>query len=93
EVLGIPSVGAEDSFFTLGGDSILSMRLVARARAAGLRLTPREVFELTSVRALAALASGREPDPAAGPAASALPDSGPAPLTPIMRWIAERPGP
>ncbi|MDF9808651.1 non-ribosomal peptide synthase protein (TIGR01720 family) [Streptomyces sp. HB372] len=93
EVLALPSVGAEDNFFTLGGDSILSMQLVARARAAGLRLTPREVFEQTSVRALAALVSGRAPDPAAGPRAPALPDTGPAPLTPIMRWIAERPGP
>ncbi|MEV6475088.1 amino acid adenylation domain-containing protein [Streptomyces sp. NPDC051657] len=93
EVLGLSSVGVEDSFFTLGGDSILSMQLVARARAAGLRLTPREVFEQTSVRALAALVSGREPDPAPGPRAPALPDAGPAPLTPIMRWIAERPGP
>ncbi len=90
EALALPSVGAEDSFFTLGGDSILSMQLVARARAAGLRLTPREVFEQTSVRALAALVSGRAPDPAAGPRP---PATGPAPLTPIMRWIAERPGP
>ncbi|MEV7463440.1 amino acid adenylation domain-containing protein [Streptomyces rubiginosohelvolus] len=93
EVLALPSVGAEDSFFTLGGDSILSMQLVARARAAGLRLTPREVFEQTSVRALAALVSGRSPDPQARPSAPALPEAGPAPLTPIMRWIAERPGP
>ncbi|MDJ1640423.1 non-ribosomal peptide synthetase [Streptomyces pakalii] len=93
EVLALPSVGAEDSFFTLGGDSILSMQLVARARAAGLRLTPREVFEQTSVRALAALVSGRSPDPQAVSSAPALPDTGPAPLTPIMRWIAERPGP
>ncbi|MET8607296.1 amino acid adenylation domain-containing protein [Streptomyces rubiginosohelvolus] len=93
EVLALPSVGAEDSFFTLGGDSILSMQLVARARAAGLRLTPREVFEQTSVRALAGLVSGRSPDPGAGSSAPALPDTGPAPLTPIMRWIAERPGP
>ncbi|MFK0132134.1 amino acid adenylation domain-containing protein [Streptomyces rubiginosohelvolus] len=93
EVLALPSVGAEDSFFTLGGDSILSMQLVARARAAGLRLTPREVFEQTSVRALAGLVSGRSPDPQARPSAPALPEAGPAPLTPIMRWIAERPGP
>ncbi|MFE9458281.1 amino acid adenylation domain-containing protein [Streptomyces californicus] len=91
EVLALPSVGAEDNFFTLGGDSILSLQLVARARAAGLRLTPREIFEQTSVRALATLVAGREPDP--GAARPALPDTGPAPLTPIMRWIAERPGP
>ncbi|WP_098026280.1 non-ribosomal peptide synthetase [Streptomyces sp. st115] len=94
EVLALPSVGAEDNFFALGGDSILSMQLVARARAAGLRLTPREVFEQTSVRALAALVSDRAPDPAAGRLpVPALPGTGPVPLTPIMRWIAERPGP
>ncbi|WP_369165426.1 amino acid adenylation domain-containing protein [Streptomyces sp. AFD10] len=91
EVLALPSVGAEDNFFTLGGDSILSLQLVARARAAGLRLTPREIFEQTSVRALAALVADREPEPAAE--RPALPDTGPAPLTPIMRWIAERTGP
>ncbi len=61
EVLALSSVGAEDNFFTLGGDSILSLQLVARARAAGLRLTPREIFEQTSVRALAALVADREP--------------------------------
>ncbi|MFJ5044429.1 amino acid adenylation domain-containing protein [Streptomyces sp. NPDC088719] len=93
EVLALPSVGAQDSFFALGGDSILSMQLVARARAAGLRITPREVFEQPSVRALAALVSGREPDPAPGLRAPVLPESGPVPLTPIMRWMAERPGP
>ncbi|MEW2067868.1 amino acid adenylation domain-containing protein [Streptomyces sp. NPDC007346] len=93
DLLALPSVGAEDSFFTLGGDSILSMQLVARARAAGLRLTPREVFEARSVRALAALAAEREPATAARTQAPAVPATGPAPLTPIMRWLAERPGP
>ncbi|MGH3190637.1 MAG: amino acid adenylation domain-containing protein, partial [Streptosporangiaceae bacterium] len=33
EVLGVHRVGAEDSFFDLGGDSLLAMRLIARARA------------------------------------------------------------
>ena len=36
--------GAEDRFFDLGGDSIMSMQLVARARAAGLVFSPRDVF-------------------------------------------------
>ena len=36
QVLGLERVGIDDSFFDLGGDSILSMQVVARARAAGL---------------------------------------------------------
>ena len=35
QVLGLDRVGVEESFFALGGDSILSMQVVARARAAG----------------------------------------------------------
>src|SRR5439155_17880317 len=44
EVLGARQVGVEDNFFELGGDSILSIQVVARARQAGLRLTPRDLF-------------------------------------------------
>ncbi|WP_455754243.1 amino acid adenylation domain-containing protein [Streptomyces erythrochromogenes] len=45
EVLGVERVGADDDFFALGGDSIVSIRLVARARKEGLLLSPRDVFE------------------------------------------------
>ncbi len=93
EVLALPSVGAEDSFFTLGGDSILSMQLVARARAAGLRLTPREVFEQTSVRALAALVSGRSSDPGAGPSAPPFRTPEPRPSRPSCAGSPNGPGP
>ena len=47
EVLGVEPpqvVGVDDSFFELGGDSILSMQVAARARAAGLTCRPRDVF-------------------------------------------------
>ena len=39
QVLGLERVGIDDSFFDLGGDSILSMQVVARARAAGCELS------------------------------------------------------
>src|SRR6185312_15475346 len=44
QVLGLERVGVDESFFDLGGDSILSMQVVARARAAGLVCRPRDVF-------------------------------------------------
>ena len=44
EVLNLAAVGADEDFFTLGGDSIIAIQLVNRARRAGLRITPRDVF-------------------------------------------------
>ncbi|MBF8739592.1 non-ribosomal peptide synthetase [Pseudomonas guariconensis] len=55
-VLNLPQVGAEDNFFELGGDSIVSVQVVARAREAGLALTPRDLFEQQSIRRLAKVA-------------------------------------
>ena len=52
EVLGVGRVGIDDSFFALGGDSIMSIQLVSRARKAGLEITPRAVFQHQTVAAL-----------------------------------------
>ena len=89
EVLGLERAGAEDSFFDLGGDSIMSMQLVTRARHAGLALSPRDVF---IHKTPAGLAAGAEPET---PQADAEVDDvgvGDVPLTPIMRWLEERGG-
>jgi amino acid adenylation domain-containing protein/non-ribosomal peptide synthase protein (TIGR01720 family) len=56
EVLRVEQVGVEDNFFELGGDSILSIQVVARARAAGVQVTPRQMFEQQTVRGLAGVA-------------------------------------
>ena len=84
EVLQVDRVGVQDNFFDLGGDSILSLRVVARAAEAGLQVTPRQVFDRPTVAALAevAVALGSEDDAAAV--------EGPAPLTPIQRSYFER---
>jgi pristinamycin I synthase-2 len=83
-------VSVDDGFFDLGGDSITSIHLVSRAIAAGLRLTPRDVFELRTVAALAAAAAER-PTPA--PAPEAEPAVGELPFTPAMHRLFERGGP
>ncbi|GIM89169.1 hypothetical protein Ato02nite_009620 [Paractinoplanes toevensis] len=86
EVLGLPAVGVEDSFFTLGGDSIVSLQLVARARAAGLRITPRQIFELRTVAALASAAAPVTETRAVAPVGAALGD---VPLTPALAWLRD----
>jgi nonribosomal peptide synthetase CepB len=55
EVLGLDRVGADDSFFELGGDSITSMQLSARARRKGLDLTSWQVFDEKTPERLAVL--------------------------------------
>ncbi|TDH51138.1 amino acid adenylation domain-containing protein [Mycobacterium eburneum] len=54
DLLGVADVGRFDDFFALGGDSISSVQLAARARDAGLAVTPRMVFEHPTVQQLAA---------------------------------------
>ncbi|HYH80303.1 MAG TPA: amino acid adenylation domain-containing protein [Longimicrobium sp.] len=85
EVLGRGEVGVHDSFFELGGDSILSIRVIARAAQEGVRITPRQVFELHTIAELAAVAGG-----APAPVAEQGPVTGTAPLTPIQHWFFEQ---
>ncbi|MEU5692040.1 amino acid adenylation domain-containing protein [Actinosynnema sp. NPDC020468] len=88
EVLGRDGVSLDDSFFALGGDSIVSIRLVSRARELGLRVTPRDVFEHRTPAALAVVADARAD--AAEPVRMAA--VGDVPLTPIMRDVLRRDG-
>ncbi|MGH3912437.1 MAG: phosphopantetheine-binding protein, partial [Pseudonocardiaceae bacterium] len=57
EVLGVPATGINDDFYALGGDSIVSIQLVIRARQVGLVITPRQVFTHRTVAELAPLAT------------------------------------
>ena len=62
QVLGLERVGVDDSFFELGGDSILSMQVVARARAAGVMCRPRDIFVEQTVARLARVAGVADGD-------------------------------
>ncbi|KUI06069.1 non-ribosomal peptide synthetase [Mycobacterium sp. IS-3022] len=88
QVLGLERVGVDDSFFELGGDSILSMQVVARARAAGVLCRPRDIFVEQTVARLARVAEIT--DGAAGPVDEGV---GPVVATPIMRWLQAIDGP
>ncbi|MEU7575985.1 amino acid adenylation domain-containing protein [Streptomyces sp. NPDC041068] len=87
EALGVERVGADDSFFALGGDSILSMMLVSAARRAGLAITARQVFEHRTPAALALVAV-----PSDTAAVSGDPGTGEVPLTPVMHELIARVG-
>ncbi|KAF1033216.1 MAG: Linear gramicidin synthase subunit D [Pseudomonas sp.] len=60
DVLGVGQVGLDDNFFELGGDSIISIQVVSRARQAGIRLSPRDLFQYQSIRSLALVATVEE---------------------------------
>lgn len=72
----------DDSFFDLGGDSISSMQVVARARAAGLLLRPRDIFVEQTVSRLAQVAVFAD-----GEATVVDAGTGPVVATPIIRWL------
>ena len=88
QVLGLEQVGVDESFFELGGDSILSMQVVARARAAGVVCRPRDVFVEQTVARLARVVGVADRE--AGSVDEGL---GPVVATPIMCWLANVDGP
>jgi amino acid adenylation domain-containing protein len=53
EVLGVEPIGIRDSFFALGGDSILSVRVGAQAKEQGLRFKIQQLFQYQTIKELA----------------------------------------
>ncbi|MEU6056492.1 condensation domain-containing protein, partial [Streptomyces xanthochromogenes] len=88
QALGMDRVGCDDDFFVLGGDSIVSIRLVSLARSAGIGFTVRDVFEQRTVAGLAQAATEL------ALSTTEFDDSGIGAVepTPIMRWFDERGG-
>ncbi|MEO0969340.1 MAG: condensation domain-containing protein, partial [Cyanobacteria bacterium J06639_18] len=82
EILGRKRVGIHDNFFEMGGDSILSLQIVAKANQAGLQFTPKQIFQHQTIAELAAVV-GSVPSIQAEQGLV----SGPVALTPIQHWF------
>jgi len=85
QVLGLEQVGVHDNFLEVGGDSILSIQVISRAKQAGLHLTPQQLFDYPTIAELATVA---------GTAATISSEQGlvigSVPLTPIQHWFFEQ---
>lgn len=85
DVLLLKQVGIHDNFFELGGDSIISMQIIAKANQAGLKLTPKQLFQHQTIAELATVA---------GIINSVQSEqnlvTGIVPLTPILHWFFEQ---
>jgi len=90
KVLGVPEVGVEENFFELGGDSILSIQIVSRGIQAGLRLTPKQVFQHPTVAELARVAEPIDSSGSLAGLAAERDAAVSAPLHPIQEWFFEQ---
>lgn len=86
-VLKVDDVGVDDDFFELGGDSLLSIRVIGRAGREGIRIAPEKFFERPTIAHLAASIASAG---AATAVRIAQDDAvGEAPLTPIQHWFLD----
>lgn len=86
EILNNPELRVDDNFFSVGGDSILSLQIIARAKQQGLQLKPKQIFEFPTVRGWA----GQVVDSGAakeGAKPSAIEPTTAFALTPIQQWF------
>ncbi|WP_431495056.1 non-ribosomal peptide synthase/polyketide synthase [Pseudomonas brassicacearum] len=77
-------VGTSDSFFALGGDSILGLKLISRLREQGYSLTPRDLFRSPTPAALAHVTTELLTQAEQGDV------TGPMPLMPLHQWFFDQ---
>ena len=85
EILGTTAIGREDNFFALGGDSILVLQVIARARQDGIIFSAKELFQNPTIAKISALAQENKdlPTYATIPHDQKIA----APLSPIQKWF------
>src|SRR5687768_9928555 len=90
DVLKLDAVGVDDDFFEIGGDSLLSIRVIAWAGREGIRIAPERFFERPTIAHMAATIDGNNSRGAANRSRASLAEPvGDAPLTPIQHWFLD----
>ncbi|GAA3670614.1 hypothetical protein GCM10022267_66800 [Lentzea roselyniae] len=90
EVLRVGRVGVDDDFFELGGDSILSIQVASRLRSAlGAEVSPRQMFDTPTVRALADALVPGEPAQERVPRLSPQPEQAPLSFSQQRLWFLD----
>ncbi|WP_340107001.1 amino acid adenylation domain-containing protein [Rhodohalobacter sp. 8-1] len=83
EILNQSSIGINDNFFALGGDSISSIRMVSKAKAKGIHLSPTQIFETQTIKDISSFLKEKENQVRLPETTSVAPQS------PIQRWFFE----
>lgn len=86
DILGFFPISTTDNFFEIGGDSILSIQIVAKARKAGIHLKANQLFESQTIAELA-LFSKFTNEITVEKSSDEL--KGYIPLTPVQHWFFE----
>lgn len=81
DTLGFSPIHRDDNFFEIGGDSILSIQIVAKARKAGVILEPNALFEHQTIAELTLFAKAESK-----PVTNTILE-GTVPLSPIEHWF------
>ncbi len=85
ELLIKEKIGIHDNFFEIGGDSILSIQVVSRAKKSGIQITPKQIFQHQTIAELATVANTKvKVESQQGIV------TGVAPLTPIQKWFLDQ---
>jgi non-ribosomal peptide synthase protein (TIGR01720 family) len=85
EVLKIEKIGVHDNFFRIGGDSIISIQMVSKARSRGIHFAVKDVFTHPTIAALASVAKTQVNDITFKPDQEVI--VGDVPFTPIQHWF------
>ncbi|WLE63029.1 amino acid adenylation domain-containing protein [Burkholderia plantarii] len=68
--IDVGRIGRSRNFFEVGGDSLLGLKVVARARKAGITITPKQLFQRLTLAELAGKAAAASAAKAAGSVAN-----------------------
>ena len=88
EVLKVEEIGIQDNFFRTGGDSIISIQLVSKARQRGIFFTIKDLFNHPTIVSLTSVVKTQES--ILGPKPDQALITGDVLLTPIQQWFFDK---